>query len=74
MLVIVLVLNVAVALSKAIYGYSINSVSMLADGFHSLFDGVSNVIGLAGIYIASKPADKTHPYGHAKYGRSLPWR
>ncbi len=66
-LIIVLVLNLAIALTKAIYGYLTNSVSMLADGFHSLFDGVSNVIGLAGIFIAAKPADTTHPYGHAKY-------
>ncbi|MCL6472363.1 MAG: cation diffusion facilitator family transporter [Firmicutes bacterium] len=66
-LILVLILNLAVALTKAGYGYLTNSVSMLADGFHSLFDGTSNVIGLAGIYIASKPADLTHPYGHAKY-------
>ena len=66
-LIIVLVLNLAIALTKAIYGYLTNSVSMLADGFHSLFDGASNIIGLAGIFIAAKPADTTHPYGHAKY-------
>jgi cation diffusion facilitator family transporter len=40
---------------------------MVADGYHSLFDGVSNVIGLAGTFIAARPPDKDHPYGHAKY-------
>lgn len=40
---------------------------MLADGFHSMFDGASNIIGLVGIYVASKPADPKDPYGHSKY-------
>lgn len=66
-LIIVFSLNITVALAKGLYGYSTNSVSMLADGFHSMFDGTSNIIGLLGIYIASRPADPNHPYGHAKY-------
>jgi cation diffusion facilitator family transporter len=40
---------------------------MIADGYHSLFDGVSNIVGLAGTFIASKPPDRDHPYGHQKY-------
>ena len=40
---------------------------MVADGYHSLFDGVSNIIGLVGSFIASRPPDKDHPYGHQKY-------
>jgi cation diffusion facilitator family transporter len=63
----ILVLNVAVALAKLLYGIAINSVSMQADGFHSLFDGLSNVVGLVGIGLASRPADSDHPYGHSKY-------
>lgn len=66
-LILVFVLNLSVSLAKGIYGYLTNSISMLADGFHSLFDSTSNIIGLIGIYIASKPADPEHPYGHAKY-------
>jgi cation diffusion facilitator family transporter len=66
-LVTVLVLNVAVALAKLGWGYFIGSVSMVADGFHSLFDGASNVIGLVGLGLAARPADRDHPYGHGKY-------
>jgi cation diffusion facilitator family transporter len=66
-LVITLILNESVALAKIIYGYHTGSIGMTSDGFHSLFDGVSNVIGLVGIWIASRPPDKTHPYGHKKY-------
>jgi len=40
---------------------------MTADGFHSLSDGASNIIGLIGIHFASKAKDVDHPYGHKKY-------
>ena len=40
---------------------------MQADGFHSFFDGISNIIGLAGIKLASEPPDAQHPYGHQKF-------
>ncbi|NYB28124.1 MAG: cation transporter [Methanobacteriaceae archaeon] len=66
-LIIVLVLNIGVALAKIIYGYWTNSLSIISDGFHSLFDGTSNVIGIIGITIASRPPDKIHTYGHEKF-------
>ena len=55
------------ALAKLIWGYLSHSGAMIADGYHSLFDGTSNVIGLIGMGIASRPADRNHPYGHSKY-------
>jgi cation diffusion facilitator family transporter len=64
---IVLILNWAVAAAKIIYGLITKSESMTADGFHSLSDGASNIIGLLGISFCSKPIDKEHPYGHKKY-------
>ncbi|MDF1541582.1 MAG: cation diffusion facilitator family transporter [Anaerosomatales bacterium] len=66
-LVFILALNLAVALAKLGWGYVAGSVSMVADGFHSLFDGASNVIGLVGLALAARPADRDHPYGHGKY-------
>lgn len=66
-LVCTLILNVLVAFAKVLYGFMTNSVAMMSDGFHSFFDGASNVIGLVGIWIASHPPDETHPYGHKKY-------
>lgn len=65
-LILILILNIAVAMAKVIYGYYSNSLSMLTDGFHSFFDGASNVVGIIGITLASKPADKEHKYGHWK--------
>lgn len=66
-LVVVLVLNVGVAVAKLAYGYISGSAAMQADGFHSLFDGTSNIVGLVGIGLAARPADRDHPYGHGKY-------
>ncbi|MCX5680815.1 MAG: cation diffusion facilitator family transporter, partial [Candidatus Omnitrophica bacterium] len=66
-LVFVLCLNWAVAAAKLIYGLVTHCTSMTADGFHSLADGTSNVIGLVGIMFCAQPIDKDHPYGHRKY-------
>lgn len=66
-LIYVLFLNWGVAAAKLFYGWLTRSASMTADGFHSFSDGSSNIIGLIGIWIASRPIDETHPYGHKKY-------
>lgn len=66
-MILILFLNWAVAATKIIYGKLTNTLSMESDGYHSMFDGVSNLVGLVGIQIASKPADNDHPYGHRKF-------
>lgn len=64
---IILFANVLVALLKIVIGSKIQSSSMTADGFHSLTDGTSNIIGIIGIGLAVKPKDEDHPYGHKKF-------
>ncbi|MDD2752710.1 MAG: cation diffusion facilitator family transporter [Candidatus Omnitrophica bacterium] len=66
-LVLILGLNWTVAIAKIIYGLFSHCESMTADGFHSLSDGTSNIIGIVGINLACQPTDKDHPYGHKKY-------
>jgi cation diffusion facilitator family transporter len=66
-LVWILFINLAVALAKVIYGYASGSISILSDGFHSMTDGASNVVALAGLRLARKPPDENHPYGHRKF-------
>jgi len=66
-LVQVLALNLAVALAKIVFGYASGAVSILSDGFHSLTDSASNVVGLVGVRAAGRPPDADHPYGHRKY-------
>jgi len=58
--------NICVSGAKIGYGCFSHSVSITADGFHSMFDGVSNIMGFIGIYFASNPPDEEHPYGHRK--------
>lgn len=64
---VILFANFLVAFLKIIVGSLIKSTSLTADGFHSLTDGSSNIVGLIGITIASRPIDKEHPYGHKKF-------
>ena len=63
---IVLICNILVCALKIATGHMINSMSMIADGYHSLADASSNVIGLVAISFAYKPSDEKHPYGHKK--------
>jgi cation diffusion facilitator family transporter len=63
----VLFLNLAVAGAKLSFGYATGTVSMISDGFHSLTDTASNVLGLAGARVSRKPPDDDHPYGHRKF-------
>lgn len=65
-LAVILVANMAVATIKIIFGTLIQSTSMTADGFHSLTDGTSNIIGLISVRLAGTPNDPSHPYGHEK--------
>jgi cation diffusion facilitator family transporter len=66
-LIYTLLLNWLVAAAKLFYGIMTRSASITADGFHSFADGTNNIVGLVGFYIAGRPVDKTHPYGHEKY-------
>ena len=67
MLFRVLVLNLVVAAAKIAFGYASGAISILSDGFHSLTDAASNVVGLIGVRAANRPPDADHPYGHRKY-------
>jgi cation diffusion facilitator family transporter len=63
----VLVLNLLVAVAKISLGSMTGAVSILSDGFHSLTDSASNIVGLIGVSVARRPPDENHPYGHRKY-------
>lgn len=59
--------NLLVSLSKLFWGYHTHTLSITADGFHSLLDAVANVVGIIGLNFSMKPADHDHPYGHRKF-------
>ena len=61
-----IVLNFLLAASKMAVGFFTGLVSVFADGVNNLSDCGSSVISLVSFRIASKPADKEHPYGHQR--------
>lgn len=59
--------NLFLSGAKLIAGFSFGSIALIASGIDSSLDIVSSLIAYFGIKIAGKPADKEHPYGHARY-------
>lgn len=66
-LVITLVLNIIVAVSKIVIGLATGALAITADGFNSLVDGFSNIVALVANRLADRPPDADHPYGHRRY-------
>ena len=59
-------LNGGLAVVKLVTGLVGHSYALVADAIESLGDIFSSAIVWGGLVIASKPADKNHPYGHGK--------
>ena len=59
--------NIVSFLIKVVFGLLANSIAMLADAVHSLFDSFGSVIGMYGNRVRVKPPDLEHPYGHGKF-------
>jgi cation diffusion facilitator family transporter len=66
-LLVTLFLNALVSGAKILVGKLTGSLSMVADGYHSLMDGSNNVVGLVVTTFAYAPPDEGHPYGHRKF-------
>ncbi len=63
---VAIVVTAAMFVLKFIAGRKIGSVSMVADAWHTLSDTITSVVVIVGAWIMSRPADKQHPYGHAR--------
>ena len=62
-----IVCNVLLFLLKLTAGLLSGAVSIVADALNNLSDAASSVVTLLGFRLAQRPADKDHPYGHARY-------
>lgn len=62
-----IITNLLLFLIKLIIGLLTNSITILADAFNNLSDFGSCIVTILGFKLANKPADKEHPYGHARY-------
>ncbi|MEG1698398.1 MAG: cation diffusion facilitator family transporter [Oscillospiraceae bacterium] len=64
--VVGIICNLALCISKLVVGFASGSIAISADAVNNLSDASSNVISLVGFKLSSKPADKEHPFGHAR--------
>lgn len=62
-----IVTNFVLFLIKLIIGLVSNSITIIADAINNLSDAGSSVLTMIGFKLSGKPADKDHPYGHARY-------
>lgn len=61
------IVNLLLTTFKFIAGIVGHSSAMIADAVHSLSDFVTDIIVIVFVRISSKPADRSHGYGHGKY-------
>ena len=59
--------NVILALTKLLLGAFTASIAITADGFNNLSDAGASLITLISFRLSSRPADKEHPFGHARF-------
>lgn len=61
-----IICNIILFALKYIIGTLSNSISIVSDAFNNLSDCASCLVTLFGYKLASKPADKDHPFGHGR--------
>jgi len=59
-------ISLALLIVKFLAYYLTHSVAILTDALESIVNVVAGFIGLYSLYIAAKPRDVNHPYGHGK--------
>ena len=59
--------NIFLTVIKIVVGILGQSTSLIADGFHSLSDLVSDLVVIVAIKLGSREADHDHPYGHRRF-------
>ncbi len=61
-----MILNLLLFAAKFTVGTLFGSVSITADAVNNLSDAGSQIISLISFRISAKPADREHPFGHAR--------
>lgn len=55
------------AVAKLLVGFAANSTAVISDGFEGTADVLSSGIVFVGLWLAARPPDENHPYGHGRY-------
>jgi cation diffusion facilitator family transporter len=61
-----MLISAALATAKIIVGLNANSTAVVSDGLESVGDVLTSGLVLFGLFIAAKPPDSEHPYGHGR--------
>ena len=61
-----IVLNLILFVSKFVVGSLFGAISIVGDAVNNLSDAGTQIISLISFRIAAKPADREHPFGHAR--------
>ena len=61
-----IILNFILCIIKILAGILSGSVAIVADALNNLSDAAAQVISIISFKISAKPADREHPYGHAR--------
>ncbi|HOJ50752.1 MAG TPA: cation diffusion facilitator family transporter [Spirochaetota bacterium] len=64
--IVSIIFNTILGGGKIVFGFLSNSISVIADGFHSLSDTISSVAVIFSVKVALKPPDREHPFGHGR--------
>lgn len=59
--------NVILCVFKILVGVFSGSVAIVADAINNLSDAASSVVTVFGFKLSNRPADREHPFGHARY-------
>lgn len=65
-LLVSIIVNMALVISKLIIGFLGSSRALIANGIHSLTDMITDIIAIVGNNLSRKPADTRHPYGYGQ--------
>lgn len=64
--VVGIIVNIVLATGKILVGVLFGAISLAGDGINNLSDAGSQIISLISFKMAAKPADRDHPFGHAR--------
>ena len=62
-----IVCNLLLAAAKLLAGLASGSIAIVADAVNNFSDLASSVITVLGFKMSAKPADREHPFGHARF-------
>ena len=59
-------INVVLFVVKYAVGLQVMSVAMQADAWHTLSDTFTSMVAMLGLWLAARPPDRKHPFGHGR--------